>query len=398
MDSASSSNTRKRPRENETESQKIKREKAAERQRRKRERDRANVQVQAPAEPQEVQGYAHPQAQVPQVVVSAAGMGMLYAPPDQHLHLQHAMAHQLEQPLQAQAGPSTPTAHLTKDEQARREKVRMAARERQRKHRALVRDRKLREMGVDPNGAASDVSAAVDDALRYTSTDYIPHDLQHSIPLMEPPFPGVAQGLGGQTFASTLLLSFSSWHHLNLSSQKLGTGGTPSGQYSMLKHNGKRTHKPRHRLKPMHKHKHNSSSNHLLTWHLPLRWKPNLPFNSISISNLNINPNHLHNRSNNNLSPSPNIKRHTQYKRPRSRRSSNTQPPAIPQCQPSHTPTVQTLVRWTFGTASRIQLTRPMPSFSPSFGGDPTRANGTNSIPADSIDPHLTNGTSGKNS
>jgi hypothetical protein len=226
MDSASSSNTRKRPRENETESQKIKREKAAERQRRKRERDRANVQVQVPAEPQEVQGYAHPQAQVPQVVVSAAGMGMLYAPPDQHLHLQHAMAHQLvhaptlpmptnlneyhqEQPLQAQAGPSTPTAHLTKDEQARREKVRMAARERQRKHRALVRDRKLREMGVDPNGAASDVSAAVDDALRYTSTDYIPHDLQHSIPLMEPPFPGVAQGLGGQTFASTLLLSFS---------------------------------------------------------------------------------------------------------------------------------------------------------------------------------------------
>jgi hypothetical protein len=37
----------------------------------------------------------------------------------------------------------------------------------------------------------------------------MPHELQHAIPQHEPPFP---QGpvLGGQTFASTLLLSFSS--------------------------------------------------------------------------------------------------------------------------------------------------------------------------------------------
>lgn len=222
------SSPRKRSRENETISQKVKREKAAERQRRKRERDRATAQSLAPVEPQEVQDVQAfaTVAQVQQAVVNAAGLGMLYAPPDQqHLALQHHMAHQLmhAHPIpippnineyQPEPSPSPPPSsqqpQLTKEEHDRREKVRMAARERQRKHRALVKEKKMRDMGVDPNGAGSDVSVSVDDPLRgYAPPEYIPHDLQHAPPLMEPPFPMVAQGLGGQTFASTLLLSFS---------------------------------------------------------------------------------------------------------------------------------------------------------------------------------------------
>ena len=250
---SSPSTSRKRPRENETESQRIKREKAAERQRRKRERDRALAQSHAPLqvqqsqaqaqgqvqlEPQaqtqqQQQGYAHPSAPV---VVNAAGMGMLYAPPDQGaIHLHHHPMPQLVHPQpmqmpanvneyrqeQSQPPPQQPETvpstqpqqpQLTKEEEARRDKVRAAARERQRKHRALVRQRKMREMGMEMEGEQA--NGAQPDAMRYPApAEYVQQpDLQqaHQIAISaESQFPALAQGLGGQTFASTLLLSLS---------------------------------------------------------------------------------------------------------------------------------------------------------------------------------------------
>ncbi|KAF7334378.1 hypothetical protein MVEN_02266700 [Mycena venus] len=113
---------RKRPRENETPSQRLKREKAAERQRRKRERDRAASGLGPPPMPfpsppvHDAYG-AHPQTP-----------DYLPQPPA------HAPQHDSE---------------LSPDEQARRERVRAAARERQRKHRQLVKQRKMRELGLD---------------------------------------------------------------------------------------------------------------------------------------------------------------------------------------------------------------------------------------------------------
>jgi hypothetical protein len=97
--------------------------------------------------------------------------------------------------------------HLSSEEADRRDKVRAAARERQRKHRALVKERKMRDMGME---MGDDDSGDVDDTMRYQPGQYaLTSDLPHSIPILEPTFTGVGQGLGGQTFASTLLLSFS---------------------------------------------------------------------------------------------------------------------------------------------------------------------------------------------
>jgi len=177
---SASPSTRKRVRENETEAQRHKREKAAERQRRKRERDRQHglsnllmSQVQAPVQP----------------------------PP--------------EDPI------STPTAfpedkgeQLSPDEAAKRERVRAAARERQRKHRALVKQKKLRELGLD---MGNELIPSMEDVQYRLTADgqYQPmmhemqqHAHQHPQHIHEPPFPQ-GQPLGGQTFASTLLLSFS---------------------------------------------------------------------------------------------------------------------------------------------------------------------------------------------
>lgn len=113
---------------------------------------------------------------------------------------------------------------ITAEDSARREKVRAAARERQRKHRALVKQRKMRELGLDMGNdvvvGVEELQFRIDENGVYQQV--IPHELQHPPhihpqqqqqqqqppPLGEPPFPQ-GQVNGGQTFASTLLLSFS---------------------------------------------------------------------------------------------------------------------------------------------------------------------------------------------
>lgn len=181
----SPSTSRKRFRENETESQRHKREKAAERQRRKRERDRRA-------------GLEH--------ILSALESEGLIAP---------------EPP----APPPPPDRgrkqdpELSPEETARREKVRAAARERQRKHRAAVKARKMRELGID---MGNDFVSGVEEVQFRINEHGVyeqvippphPHELSHAHGmhpggLHEPPFPQ-GQVNGGQTFASTLLLSFS---------------------------------------------------------------------------------------------------------------------------------------------------------------------------------------------
>jgi hypothetical protein len=138
---------------------------------------------------------------------------------------------QLQQPAVApvvaqgqQAAPQTSsqqpqqeqfTQELSPDEIARREKVRVAARDRQRKHRALVKQRRLRELGLD---MGNEIMQGMEDS-HYRAPDgqyhqVLPPELQQLAPPPpppiphEPPFPQGAP-LGGQTFASTLLLSFS---------------------------------------------------------------------------------------------------------------------------------------------------------------------------------------------
>ncbi|KAH9832840.1 uncharacterized protein C8Q71DRAFT_798398 [Rhodofomes roseus] len=186
---ATPSASRKRSRENETPSQRHKREKAAERQRRKRERDRqaglnnilALSQVQQPT------GAAPPPVEVP------APGGMPTS-------------------ISEFAKSDDPTV----EEIARRDRVRSAARERQRKHRALVKARKMRELGMDMGNeiipGMEEMQYRVNAEGQYQPV--MPHEMQphppHPQAIQEPPFPhGVPQLSGGQTFASTLLLSFS---------------------------------------------------------------------------------------------------------------------------------------------------------------------------------------------
>lgn len=201
--------SRKRARENETESQRLKREKAAERQRRKRERDRHNSAAAAAAAA---------------AASAAAGIpGLIgFSPNDTHHH--HLLQPPSSQPLSASGieYQNNPDG-LTPEEVARRDRIRAAARERQRKHRMMVKQRKLRELGLDMGNEM--MTGSMDDAqYRYSSDgqyqQVLPHELQgHSSgpPQMQEPQFGQsgpsagppAPGLGGQTFASTLLLSFS---------------------------------------------------------------------------------------------------------------------------------------------------------------------------------------------
>ena len=92
---------------------------------------------------------------------------------------------------------------LSPEEKARQEKVRATARDRQRKHRALVKEQKLRELGLDMGNKISDV--------QYREGQYqqvLEHELQHNphgvLLRHELPFPQ-GQQQGGATFASTLL-------------------------------------------------------------------------------------------------------------------------------------------------------------------------------------------------
>ena len=215
--------SRKRPRENETESQRQKREKAAERQRRKRERDRINS---ANASAHTTNANTSPPAPT-----MASLMGFS---PNDHPH--HHMLHHhppppppppIPPPVQVLTSPPDNPDNLTPEELARRERVRAAARERQRKHRMLVKQRKLRELGLD---MGNEILPGVDD-YRFgpppPDGSYppvpLPHDLQpHPAHIHDPQQQAFQQaaaaaastgqptsGLGGQTFASTLLLSFS---------------------------------------------------------------------------------------------------------------------------------------------------------------------------------------------
>ena len=161
-------------RENETPSQRTKREKAAERQRRKRERDR--------------------QAGLSSSAVQTG---------DQ------------QAPISTVSAPDLHQQDMSPEEVSRRDRVRAAARERQRKHRALVKQRKMRELGLDPMG--NELIPGMEEVQYRVHPDgqYVvpPPELQHPHPppphgMPEPPFPQ-GQIPGGQTFASTLLLSFS---------------------------------------------------------------------------------------------------------------------------------------------------------------------------------------------
>lgn len=192
-----SSSSRRRSRENETPSQRHKREKAAERQRRKRERDRqAGLNNILMVQAQHQQGVIPP----PEAPVSAPPIMAEYS---------------------SMSSSKPPADDLSPDEVVRRERVRAAARDRQRKHRALVKQKKLRELGLD---MGNDIIQSMEDVqYRINDSQYqqvmAAHELQpppphpahphggHT-PMHEPPFP-TNQPLGGQTFASTLLLSFS---------------------------------------------------------------------------------------------------------------------------------------------------------------------------------------------
>ncbi len=187
------SSSRKRSRENETPSQRHKREKAAERQRRKRERDRqAGIQSNILALSQQAQ-------QLPQ-------QPPIEVPP---LPAQHSPQQQQLMPEYKDEGQLSP------EELAKRDRIRSAARERQRKHRALVKARKLRELGLDMGNeimpGMDEVQYRMNAEGQYQPVmphEMAPHPHPQPHPMHEPPFPQ-GQPLGGQTFASTLLLSFS---------------------------------------------------------------------------------------------------------------------------------------------------------------------------------------------
>src|ERR1700722_1796192 len=181
----SPSRNSKRSREDEDEALRIKREKAAERQRRKRERDR-----------------------------NAAGLSGSMGFSAQNGHDPHQQSQQDHHSDPVSTGSPFAGEDLTPEEQARRDRVRASARDRQRKHRTLVKQRKLRELGLD---MGNEIMPGMDEVHYRVGADghyqqVIPHELQpnsHTLPTHEPAFPQ-GQAPGGQTFASTLLLSFSS--------------------------------------------------------------------------------------------------------------------------------------------------------------------------------------------
>ena len=199
------SSTGKRSRENESPSQRHKREKAAERQRRKRERDRnASLQNGLVSMQQQQQQQQHP----PPPVIAAV------------THPQQTLTSAPPQSALAESFVPPPT-ELSAAELSRRERVRTAARERQRKHRALMKQKKLRELGLDMGNELGGVQELEDIQYRLAAAaaaaDGSPFGAlqQHEMGGQPPPIPGqpdpaFAQGHnGGQTFASTLLLSFS---------------------------------------------------------------------------------------------------------------------------------------------------------------------------------------------
>ncbi|KAG9308424.1 hypothetical protein JVU11DRAFT_5597 [Chiua virens] len=171
-----SSSRRRSSRENETPAQKQKREKAAERQRRKRERDRhVNNLNAAMSYPQPTEPLPPPQPQPPQ-------------PPPQIFTGQE----------------------LSQEELGRRERVRAAARERQRKHRSLVKQRKMRDLGLD---MTSEMMVGIEEQLRVNGQhEYplLPHEMGPPPP-MNPQDPSAflppQMPSRGHSFAWTLMIS-----------------------------------------------------------------------------------------------------------------------------------------------------------------------------------------------
>lgn len=193
LSTPSTSRKRERDRENETPSQRHKRVMAAERQRRKRERDRNNSLSQ--------------NGNITSIGKTNGPSNPVFSSPSQQL-----IPHPAPPPPESN---NRDEDDLSPDEKARRERVRAAARERQRKHRALVKDRKMRELGLDMGNEITEVHYPRDGQY------LMPHELdqqqqqrheldqQHEeIVQPEPPYPQ-GQPSGGLTFASTLLLSFS---------------------------------------------------------------------------------------------------------------------------------------------------------------------------------------------
>ena len=167
-----SSTRRRGSRENETPAQRQKREKAAERQRRKRERDRHVNNLNA--------AMSYPQPTEPQ------------PPPD---------------PQPPQSPPQGFTGQeLSPEELARKDRVRTAARERQRKHRTLVKQRKMRELGLDMTSemlpGMEEVQFRVNGQNEYP---VLPHEMGHPINPQDPS--SFAHVTGGQHFAAVLYLS-----------------------------------------------------------------------------------------------------------------------------------------------------------------------------------------------
>ncbi|PPQ89435.1 hypothetical protein CVT25_012814 [Psilocybe cyanescens] len=209
MQNNSPSTSRRRPRESETESQKIKREKAAERQRRKRERDRKNAGMGNMTFSLGVENRKHPVVALQEHQAAMQAQQQLQQPSQQ---IQPQQPQQQPQQQQEYTGQE-----LTPEEILRRDRVRAAARERQRKHRQLVKQRRMRELGID---MGNDIMPGMEEVHYRAAADgqyhqVLPPELQQQlqaphppIPHHEPPFPQGAP-LGGQTFASTLLLSFS---------------------------------------------------------------------------------------------------------------------------------------------------------------------------------------------
>lgn len=189
------SSSRKRSRENETPSQRHKREKAAERQRRKRERDR------------QAAGFSNILALSQPVQQPAT------APVEQQAPLAQALS-SISSVSDYTKGAGV-VEDVSAEEAAKRDRVRAAARERQRKHRALVKARKMRELGMDMGNelmpGMEEVQYRMNAEGQYQPV--MPHEMPPPPhpgppPMHEPPFPQGAL-IGGQTFASTLLLSFS---------------------------------------------------------------------------------------------------------------------------------------------------------------------------------------------
>jgi hypothetical protein len=133
------------------------------------------------------------------------------------LQQQQHQQHEEQQHLQEQQVQTQPQSQqseyqdLTPEEKVRRDRVRAAARERQRKHRQLVKQRRMRDLGLD---MGNEMMPGMEE-VHYRATpdgqyhSVMPPDLQQlPPPQLEAPFPHGAP-MGGQTFASTLLLSFS---------------------------------------------------------------------------------------------------------------------------------------------------------------------------------------------